>query len=374
MIWRMRNSLEVVFFRGLPYERGVSWPILQTTPKAWRIETPAGEIWVPSYRWSTMPAGPGASPEEMRLNGVLAFLSGITSTNGDARVAVRRAGKGPSELSVKVAFDVVVYGSDGRGIVETRRRTVLVPASQLGSDGDKWFVPRWVLVKKLGDGECFQARPEWLGMAALREQLQKAFDAAKAGEAAAKEASRIAALKASDERAERDRIAAEAKSVRSAMVAEDGELALAFARRRLTLQELRDLGCGLRAWPQWLPGEPVSDYLERELASVVKAVRGHPEFAAWRAKNLERRGALLKPPKAAPERKPDKVIENCVVEWVQYVGPTKSLRRIDHRDEGCLVRVFGKKNEIELPDGRTIVKMASPNLKITCPASEAASV
>jgi hypothetical protein len=360
----MRNSLDVVFFRGLPYQQGVSWPILQTTPKAWRIETPGGEIWVPSYRWSTMPAGPGASPEEMRFNGVLAFLSSITSTNGDARVAVRRAGKGPSELSVKVSFDVVVYQSDGRGIVETRRRTVLVPASQLGSDGDMWFVPRWVLARMLEDGESFQTRPEWPGMPALREQLQKAFDAAKAGEAAAREASRIAALKASEERAERDRIAAEAKSVRSAMVAEDGELALAFARRRLTLQELRELGCGLHAWPRWLPGECANDYLERELAGVVRAVRGHPEFAAWREKNLRRRGALLKPPKEAPERKPDRVLENCVVSWVEYVGPTKSLRRVDHCDEGCRVLVFGKKHEIELNDGRTIVKMAGPNLKI----------
>jgi hypothetical protein len=370
----MRTSLDVVFFRGLPYAQGVSWPILQTTPKAWRIATPGGEIWVPSYRWSTMPAGPGASPEEMRFNGVLAFLSSITSTNGDARVTVRRAGKGPSELSVKVAFDVVVYQSDGRGILETRRRTVLVPASQLGSDGDKWFVPRWVLTKKLEDGEGFATRPEWPGLPALREQLQKAFDAATAGEAAAREASRIAALKASQERAERDRIAAEAKSVQKSMVAEDGELALAFARRRLTLQELRDLGCGLHAWPQWLPGEPVGDYLERELASVVKAVRGHPEFAAWRTKNLQRQGALLKPPKAAPERKPDKVIENCVVEWVEYVGPTKNLRRTDHRDEGCRILIFGKKHEIELSDGRVIVKMAGPNLKITQPTlSEAAA-
>lgn len=207
MNWRKRTSLDFVFFRGLPYAQGVSWPILQTTPKAWRIETPAGELWVPSYRWSTMPPGPGASPEEMRFNGVLAFLSSITSTNGDARIAVRRAGKGPSELSVKVAFDVVVYQADGRGIVETRRRTVLVPASLVGSDGNKWFVPRWVLVKKLEDCESFATRPEWPGLPALREQLHQAFDAARAGEAAAREASRIAAVKASEERAERDRIA-----------------------------------------------------------------------------------------------------------------------------------------------------------------------
>jgi hypothetical protein len=40
------------------------------------------------------------------------------------------------------------------------------------------------------------------------------------------------------------------------------------------------------------------------------------------------------------------------------------LRRIDHRDEGCTVAIYGKKYEIELADGRVITKMAGPNLKV----------
>lgn len=272
----MRTSLDVTFGRGFGYEQRVVWPILETTPKAWRIQTEAGEVWVPSYRWSCIRPGPGASPDEQRLNGLLEFFGSITSTNGDARVAVRRAGKGPSELSVKVSFNVVVHRPDGLGILGERRRTVIIPASQLSLDGDPCSVPRWVLARKLGPNESFQVRPLWPGLPALQDQLRKAFDAAMAGEAAEKEARRIAALKAGEERAARDRIAAEAKSVRSAMVAEDGELALAFARRRLTLQELRELGCGLHAWPQWLPGEPVNELLEGALARIIRAVRGHP--------------------------------------------------------------------------------------------------
>ena len=327
---------------------------------------------MPSYRWSCIRPGPGASPDEQRLNGLLEFFGSITSTNGDARVAVRRAGKGPSELSVKVSFNVVVHRPDGLGVLGERRRTVIIPASQLSLDGDPCSVPRWVLARKLGPNESFQVRPLWPGLPALQDQLRKAFDAAMAGETAEKEARRIAALKASQERAERDRMAAEAKSVRRAMVAEDGEIALAFARKRLTLEDLRDLGCRLYAWPRWLAGEPIDDALESTLASVVKAVRCHAEFAGWRSKNLYRQGTLLKPPRATPERQPDRVIDSCIVMWAEYVGPAKSLRRVDHRDERCRVLVFCQKHEIELPDGRVIVKMAGPNLRVLLPESNQA--
>ena len=103
------------------------------------------------------------------------------------------------------------------------------------------------------------------------------------------------------------------------------------------------------------------------LAGIVSAVRSHPEFAAWREKNIHRQGTLLKPPKPAPSRQPDRVIMNCIVEWCERVGPASRQRRIDHRDEGCTVEIFGQKHEIELADGRFIVKMAGPNLKITEP-------
>ncbi len=359
-----RTSIGVTFGLGEPYAQRVSWPILKSTGKAWLIQTPAGDIWLPSYRWDHMPLGSGATGDERKLNAVVDFLRTITSTNNDALVTVRRAGKGSSDLSSTVAFTVVVRDADGFGVIEERQRTSIVPASQLKSDGEQWSVPRWVLAKKLKSNEGFKTRPVWPGLQVLKHQLRSAFDVAMAGEVAAKAANVKASQEAVHQRAERDRIAAEAKSVRQALIREDGEFALAFARKKLTLEDLIGLGCRLSGWPKWLPGEIVDGPPELALAGLVNAVRSHPEFAAWRAKNVHRQGSLLSLPKALPPRQPDRVIDNCVVEWREYVGPTTSLRRIDRRDEGCTVAIYGKKYEIELADGRFITKMAGPNLKV----------
>lgn len=360
-----RTEIEVFFSRGQPFQQRVSWPVLQSTDKAWLIQTPGGELWAPSYRWDHLPPGPGARGDEQRLNAIVSFLRDVTSTHRDARVGVRRAGKGSSDLSVTVGYTVVVRAPDSGQVIGELKRTSIVPASQVQATGDKWSVPRWVVAKKLKPGEGFQPRPEWPGMQAVQDQLQAAFDAAMAGEAAATAATLRAGQEAAARRADKERIAADAKAGRQALVAEDGELALAFARKQLTLGDLVGLGCRIHQWPRWLPGEPIDGPLEMTLAGIVSAVRSHPEFPAWRRKNAHRQGALLKPPKAAPPRQPDRVIRNCVVEWCEWVGAASGQRRIDHRDEGCSVEVFGQKHEIELPDGRFIVKMAGPNLKLT---------
>lgn len=359
-----RSSINVTFGFGQPYAQRVSWPILQTTAKAWLIQTPGGDIWVPSYRWDHMPSGSGATADKQKFNAVVDFLRSITSTNNDALVAVRRAGKGSSDLSTTVAFTVVVRDADGLNVIEERQRTSIVPASQLKSDGDHWSVPRWVLAKKLKPREGFKTRPLWPGLQVLQDQLRSALDGAIAGETALKAATLKAADEAAQQRAEKERAAADAKLARQAAIAEDGELALAFARKRLTLQDLADYGCRLYGWPKWQPGERVDGPLEVTLASLVSAVRRHSDFADWRAKNVHRQGALLKPTQAPPRRQPDRVIKNCVVEWREYLGSANNLRSIDHRDEGCTVAIYGKKYAIELPDGRFITKMASPNLKV----------
>jgi hypothetical protein len=143
-----RSDLEVVFSRGRPYEQRIRWPIVRSTPKAWLVQTPGGDIWLPSYGWDHMPPKPGATPDEQKLNSVLSYIADVTSTCNDARVEVRRAGKGSSDLSLKVAYAVAILDGDLRVIGE-RNRTAIVPASQLAVEGAKCWLPRWVLSKKL---------------------------------------------------------------------------------------------------------------------------------------------------------------------------------------------------------------------------------
>ncbi|MBT9583986.1 hypothetical protein IV102_11635, partial [bacterium] len=269
---RQRTELEVFFSPGTPFEQRVAWPILKSTDKAWLIQSPAGEIWVPIYRWAHMLPGRGASSNERQLNATLGFLREITATHRAARVEVRRAGKGSSDRSVTVRYMVAVHCPTSGQVISELKRTSIIPASQLRVDADRWSVPRWVVVQKLKPGEAFLTRAVWPGMQAMQDQLQAAFDAAMAGESAANAATLKAAEEAAERRAQNDRIAADAKSARQALVAEDGELALAFARKKLSLADLAGLGCRLHGWPQWLPGEPLDTWLETTLANLIIAV------------------------------------------------------------------------------------------------------
>jgi hypothetical protein len=363
-----RSDLEVVFSRGQPYEQRVRWPIARSTAKAWFVQTPGGDIWLPSYGWDHMPLKAGTTPDEQKLNSVLSYLADVTSTCNDARVEVRRAGKGSSDLSLKVAYAVAILGDNLRVIGE-RNRTAIVPVSQLAVEGDKCWLPRWVLSKKLCSNERLLKPASWQGLHAVEEQLKASLEAASAGraEAQARQSAAIAAWR--EQQAEKATRQAAAKVLQQSLVAEDGELALAFARQKLTLSEIRALGCSMFSWPRWVSGEAIDAALERTLANVVRAVRKHPDFPAWRTKNLARKGSLLKPAKPPRPRLPDSVLEHCSVQWSEWVGPTRSQSRVDYSEGNCRVAVFGKKYEIELPDGRIIVKMAGPNLKVTKPAA-----
>jgi hypothetical protein len=113
--------------------------------------------------------------------------------------------------------------------------------------------------------------------------------------------------------------------------------------------------------PAGLPG-PAKAY--EVIGPMVKAVRRHPDFSLWREQNAARAGELLKPAATPRARVPDQVIAKCTVHWAEWVGPSSARKRVDHALDGCTVEVYGKKHEIELPDGSVITKMAGPNLKI----------
>ncbi len=90
---------------------------------------------------------------------------------------------------------------------------------------------------------------------------------------------------------------------------------------------------------------------------------GFAEWAReWKIKQAEREAARAAKPK--PTRMPDRILENMRVEWVDWGGTSKNRLRIENSADSCMVKFFGSKREIALPDGRVIIKMAGPNLKI----------
>ena len=355
---QVETELSVVFGHDV-HRRTVAWPILRSTDKAWLLSTAGGEIWMPMWRWRLI----RTTQDALQLKQVCDLITSVPSTHNDSRVPVRKAGRGTTDKSHCVAFSVRVK-EDVRAEWQPAviNRTAIVPMSQLlPSAGGGWTVPRWVLERKLNRSkELIDEASVWTGLAPVIAQLQAAFEAASASLATAIEASQ------EREEARRKKLEEEKARIRS-LTEEDGELALAFARRRLRLSDIAELGLSISYWPTWLPGTPISDAIARELARLVVAVRNHPKFATWREENLPRKGSLLKPERpAAPQRPrvPDRVIENCTVEWTEWLGPSNNQRAVKHRDDGCTVRVFGQKHEIELPDGFVVNKMAGSNLRV----------
>ena len=368
--------------------RVVEWPVVETSNSSMLVRTPGGDIWMSAEKWRAEGAprlrtGDLCTPEfcDAAVEAVLQFLRKVPWVRENQRVPVQSVKDGASSLSRKIKLRVVVEEAGREPRTLTRARTV--PASQLklGSDG-VWTLPKWIVGKDiLAPGEKVWMLP-WEGMAAIEAELRVASVLAKADVMKAQQDH--AELQARQQIEYEQRVAAQialetTKQARDAelrhLAAEDGEFALAFAKLRYTLSELAERGVRLDRWPRWIPADGVDAAAEGSsvicgpkayhvIGRIVEAARKHQEFASWRERNKSRAGALLKPAPAQIARVPDAVIDDCTVEWTEWVGSSSKRERVDYRQEGCKVEVFGKKHVIELPDGTVVTKMAGPNLKI----------
>ena len=94
---QVQTELSVAFGCDV-HRRTVAWPVIRSTEKAWLIETPGGEIWMPAYRWRHI----RSSQDELRLRQVCDLFADLSSTHRDARVSVRKAGKGTTDTYVDI--------------------------------------------------------------------------------------------------------------------------------------------------------------------------------------------------------------------------------------------------------------------------------
>jgi hypothetical protein len=269
-------------------------------------------------------------------------------------------------------------------------REKTVPASLLAQQADgTWTLPRWLVERDiLRQRERAEVLP-WPGLAAIEAELKAAAAPAKADLLSAQQERVEAEARRKEEaaRSEVGRAALQAElrerdAELRALTSQDGEFTLALAKPRLTLADLAELGVRLDRWPRWLPSEGIDAKVEvaglpgsvkayEVIGPMVRAVRRHPDFSLWREQDAARAGELLRPTATPRARVPDQVIAKCTVHWAEWVGPSSARKRVDHAHnamDGCMVEVYGKRHEIELPDGSVITKMAGPNLKIL-PAS-----
>lgn len=388
------NMLEVRF--GLSARpRVVEWPVVEARPAAVLVTTPGGPLWIPMSRWLAEGSPPwqpyGRETEaacDAAVERVLGFVRTLVTDDRDARVALNSVAEGKTDKSRTVKLRVIVdaRGRPQRSLV----RQKIVPASlvQQHDDGTRslpmWFVKENILAAL----EKVETLP-WSGLAAVDAQLREACTLAKADVLADQRERAAEQTRRDAEAAQNKEVQARREAEHLALLArlrtlaeEDGEFALAFARQRMTLAQV-SAGTKhyLRQWPTWVPDDGLDAPLDppalqarifEVLGRPVELVRSDPEFSAWRERNAERKGQLLKPRPEPKPREPDRVIEDCIVQWVEWVGPMKSKKRVDHEAEGCRVEVFGVKHLIHLAGGRVLTKMKGPNLKIVEAGQDAA--
>lgn len=390
------NKLEIRF--GLASRpQVVEWPVVEARPAAVLVTTPGGPLWIPISRWLAEGAPPlqpyGRETEaacDAAMGRVLDFVRTLVTGDRDARVAVTSVAEGKTEKSRSVKLQVTVDapGKPQRTLV----RQKMVPASLVKQQDDgTWCLPMWFVKENiLASFEKVEALP-WAGLAAVEAQLRGACTLAKADvladqhQRAAEQARRDAeAARNQNEKTKREAEHLADLARLRALAQEDGAFALAFVRQRMTLAQVSaGTKHHLRQWPTWVPDEGLDAPLDPSmpktkmfelLGSLVEIARRDPDFAAWRERNAERQSQLLKPRPAPKPKEPDRIIESCIVRWVEWVGPTTSRKRVDHEAEGCKVEVFGAKHLIHLADGRVLTKMKGPNLQIVEAGQDGAQV
>jgi hypothetical protein len=365
----------------------IIWPVTRDEGLIF-FDTTAGELcitrsewatWQQTLRWPTgLSWGDGDQTRQLAWfdelpERILQCFKTLRSVSDKSRVEVTKVKEGSTSASRKVTVNVTIAapGQASRKLV----RVKTVPFSLLDQDSTGlvtlpfWFVRNNGLV---GETEAVSTHP-WTGLNLLKIDLDQKIAAAKSAYQEVLATKQQAQEEQLAKKKEQDARAAEHAAVRAKVgetIIECGEPILAFAKAKFTLAELRGLGANLEGWPDWVLSDGVTISVLHDLPPLIKAIKDLPEYQAWLKKNEHKRGQLLKrtPPKEKAPRQPDKVLENCSVTWVEWVGPTKNRQREDYESEGCTVRFFGQKCEIELPDGDVITKMQGPNLKITPPA------
>ena len=330
----------------------ISWPILNRTEKAIFVQTPGGTIWLPLWRFST------TSYHYNQLQHLIKLFENVTKNNSNSLLRVWKAGNGKTEKSHKFRTAVQVPGEQQNKFF-LKRRTFILPISQISFIEGKWLAPAWLLTKHLDSGETLP-NSDWIGLKQVTSQISDAGEKLRLLDEGmyAEQSRRIA-----EERTQRidlERQTAEVTSGLQAHIADDGELALGFCKHHFKLPELVAQGCQFSYWPSWSDHTNLGDL--KNIAKLVDIARSHSKYAKWKIKQVEKLAAVKI--SKIKERVPDQSLSNCEVNWVEWGGTSKQRIKVPYNATGCRVDFYGKKREITLQSGVVIVKMEGANLTI----------
>lgn len=331
----------------------IEFPIKPTnSTKAILVEFDKVNAWV----WNRLFATRGDYSVVTTPESLPNLLKSIHAKMHDELVAVRKAGKGPTEKSHKFKVDVlrekyVEYRDPDNPEYEHITKTMTLGWFGITEIEGEFFANRKMVKKNLAGG-CILPSGDRAYLA-LKPVLEAAAErVAQAAEVkAAEKAKRLEERNAIKTKQQEEANAAEAErksqkiKVLLPVVAKEGDGAIEFCKTHYTVTDMqRKLKSSYFSW-QDLPACPVQ-----------------PESLTL--KELELINAVVKISKAKIKL-PDRVLAGSTVKWVDWVGPASKRQRLESECENCTVRFFGSKRVILCPDGDEIVKMAGPNLQIS---------
>lgn len=270
------------YFRIILTENGdtetICWQILQVSSKnAVLVVTPGGNLWLP----------PGAlQPRRFDLYEIQQLIEEIrrlTVNGNEAMTPVWKAGNSYSEKTHKFKFNFRKPGTHyhDKDLYYIKSRVCQLPLSQVRQIDGQWLAPAWLVKRHLHKDESLD-KTVWPGLQAVTEEISAAAQRIRARRAVLKAESR-AREAAELKRIEMQRQQREAeKAELMRQVNEDGEAALKFCRRTLTLSALRVAGIHMRYWPTWPPTPDF--YSLQPIVELINHVKNQPEYLAWKAK------------------------------------------------------------------------------------------
>lgn len=128
------------------FEEVLHWSIVRQTEKACLVLTPCGELWLPLSLFKNR------IYSVSQIDNLSSILNYLSANAVDSSVIVKKIDIKPTEKSQKcqvVIANKTRSDPDRTSPSKTRNITVTVPASQFFEENGEFYVPTWIMKRKL---------------------------------------------------------------------------------------------------------------------------------------------------------------------------------------------------------------------------------
>jgi hypothetical protein len=161
---------------SFPIKETIEWPIINTTDKAYLVQTPGGDLWIPVWKIKN-----GIYYYADNLTELIDLITNLATNSGD-HVSVVQSGAGPTQKSAKykVKVNKKVHNKMETEFPITKivERTFTLAKSQIKDEGGILSAPTWLFKDRLNEGESL-LREKWHGLDIVVAQINQVAEIVK---------------------------------------------------------------------------------------------------------------------------------------------------------------------------------------------------